>query len=444
MFERPKGGERAVLVHLNLHTGFDDESLEEFKELAVSSGAEPIAVVTGSRAVPHPRYFVGTGKAEEIKEIVCDEEADVVLFDHDLSPVQERNLEALFECQVLDRTGLILDIFAQRARSHEGQLQVELAQLRHLSTRLVRGWTHLERQKGGIGMRGPGETQLETDRRLIGHRIRTLKSRLEKVQRQREQGRKARRKADVPTVSLVGYTNAGKSTLFNNLTNAKVYAADQLFATLDPTLRKVKLPAGFPVVLADTVGFIRQLPHDLVAAFRSTLKETQDADLLLHVVDASSDERNDNMDQVNQVLEAIEAEDRPQLVVFNKIDLLEGMSPRIDRDEAGVPIRVWVSALSGAGLDLLNEAMAERVNTNMVHEILSLPATAGKLHAQLFEAGSVNQDDNQETGGWLMDVTLRRADWESLVKYEAVDQYIVDKQQSHPHDNQDKQSPACG
>lgn len=430
MFERPQGGERAVLVHLNLHTGFDEESLEEFKELTFSSGAEPVAVVTGSRAVPHPRYFVGTGKAEEIRQMVLSEKADVVLFDHDLSPVQERNLEALLECQVLDRTGLILDIFAQRARSHEGQLQVELAQLRHLSTRLVRGWTHLERQKGGIGLRGPGETQLETDRRLIGHRIRTLKSRLEKVQRQREQGRRARKKADVPTISLVGYTNAGKSTLFNNLTNAKVYAADQLFATLDPTLRRVKLPAGFPVVLADTVGFIRQLPHDLVAAFRSTLKETQDADLLLHIVDASSDERDDNMDQVNLVLEEIAAEDRPQLLVFNKIDLLEGVSPRIDRDENGVPIRVWVSALTGEGLDLLNEALAERTSVDMIHHVLLLPASAGKLHARLFEVGAVNQEKIQKMGGWVMDVTLRCTDWDSLVKYEAVDRYIVDNHTS--------------
>ena len=428
MFERPQGGERAVLVHLNLHTGFDDESLAEFKELVVSSGADPVAVVTGSRATPHPRYFVGTGKAEEIREAVLEQEADVVLFDHELSPVQERNLEALLECQVLDRTGLILDIFAQRARSHEGQLQVELAQLRHLSTRLVRGWTHLERQKGGIGLRGPGETQLETDRRLIGHRIRTLKSRLEKVQTQREQGRKARKKADVPTVSLVGYTNAGKLTLFNNLTDAKVYAADQLFATLDPTLRRVKLPAGFPVVLADTVGFIRQLPHDLVAAFRSTLKETQDADLLLHIVDASSEERDSNMQQVNLVLDEIGAENLPQLLVFNKIDLMDGMSPRIDRDEAGIPIRVWISALTGEGLDLLNEALAERVSADMIHQVLFLPASAGKLHAQLFEAGAVNQDEVQETGGWMMDVTLRRANWESLVKYEAVDQYIVENQ----------------
>jgi len=428
LFERPQGGERALLVHLNLHTGFDDESLEEFKELVVSSGAEPVAVVTGARTVPHPRYFVGTGKADEVKQAVIENEADVVLFNHELSPVQERNLEALLECQVLDRTGLILDIFAQRARSHEGQLQVELAQLRHLSTRLVRGWTHLERQKGGIGLRGPGETQLETDRRLIGHRIRTLKSRLEKVQKQREQGRRARKKADIPTVSLVGYTNAGKSTLFNNLTNAEVYAADQLFATLDPTLRKIKLPAGFSVVLADTVGFIRQLPHDLVAAFRSTLKETQDADLLLHVVDASSEERNENMQQVNLVLEEIEAEDRPQLLVFNKIDLLDGMSPRIDRDDAGMPIRVWVSALSGEGLDLLNDAIAERVNTDMIHHQLALPAEAGKLHARLYQEGAVNNEEMQETGGWMMDVTLRRADWDSLVKYEAVDQYIIENE----------------
>lgn len=428
MFERPQGGERAILVHLNLNTGFDEESIEEFKELVVSSGADPVAIVTGARATPHPRYFVGTGKAEEVRQAVIEHEANVVLFDHELSPVQERNLEALLECQVLDRTGLILDIFAQRARSHEGQLQVELAQLRHLSTRLVRGWTHLERQKGGIGLRGPGETQLETDRRLIGHRIRTLKSRLEKVQRQREQGRRARKKADVPTISLVGYTNAGKSTLFNSLTNAEVYAADQLFATLDPTLRRVKLPAGFPVVLADTVGFIRQLPHDLVAAFRSTLKETQDADLLLHVVDASCDERDSNIEQVNKVLDEIGADDRPQLMVFNKIDLLEDVSPRIDRDEAGVPIRVWVSALRGEGLDLLNDAIAERATSDMIHRILSLPASAGKLHARLFEAGSVNQDDIQEQGGWMMDVTLRRADWDSLVKYEAIDQYIVENE----------------
>ena len=425
MFERPQGGERAVLVHLNLNSGFDAESIAEFKELTLSSGAEPVAVVTGSRATPHPRYFVGTGKAEEIREIVEAENADVVLFDHELTPVQERNLEQLLKCQVLDRTGLILDIFAQRARSHEGQLQVELAQLRHLSTRLVRGWTHLERQKGGIGLRGPGETQLETDRRLIGHRISTLKNRLAKVQRQREQGRRARKKADLPTVSLVGYTNAGKSTLFNLLTKAEVYAADQLFATLDPTLRRVKLPAGFPVVLADTVGFIRQLPHELVAAFRSTLQETRDADLLLHVVDACSDERENNIAQVNLVLDEIEADERPQLMVFNKIDMLDGMEPRIDRDESGQPVRVWISALTGAGIDLLLQAITERVTSDIIQHTLLLPASAGKLHASLFELGTVNQENVSELGGWMMDITIKRSDWDRLVSHEAADQYIV-------------------
>ncbi|MDH5180646.1 MAG: GTPase HflX, partial [Gammaproteobacteria bacterium] len=296
MFERPHGGERAVLVHLDIHTDSDKDELREFRELAVSAGAEPVAVVTGSRRTPDPKFFVGTGKAEEIGDVAEQEKADVVLVNHDLSPVQERNLERLLNCRVLDRTGLILDIFAQRARSHEGKLQVELAQLQHLSTRLVRGWTHLERQKGGIGLRGPGETQLETDRRLLGARIKQLKQKLEKVRRQREQGRRARKRAEIPTVSLVGYTNAGKSTLFNRLTESAVYAADQLFATLDPTLRRVSLPNGQAMVLADTVGFIRHLPHDLVEAFRSTLQETEEADLLLHVVDASSEERQANID----------------------------------------------------------------------------------------------------------------------------------------------------
>ena len=303
MFERPQGGERAVLVHLDFPAEADREQLQEFRELAISAAAEPVATVTGSRTSPHPRYFVGTGKADEIKDVVSQTQADVVLFNHALTPVQERNLESLLECQVLDRTGLILDIFAQRARTHEGKLQVELAQLKHLSTRLVRGWTHLERQKGGIGLRGPGETQLETDRRLINDRIRQLNHRLEKVRRQRDQGRRARKRVGMPTVSLVGYTNAGKSTLFNTLTEAGVLVADQLFATLDPTLRRVELPGGYPMILADTVGFIRHLPHDLVAAFRSTLQETRDADLLLHVVDASDEQRDANIEQVNQVLE---------------------------------------------------------------------------------------------------------------------------------------------
>lgn len=430
MFERPQGGERAILVHLNFHNDAHNESPEEFKELAISAGVEPLIMVTGSRAAPHPRYYVGTGKADEIKQRVEELKADIVLFDHELSPIQERNLEKLFQCQVLDRTGLILDIFAQRARSHEGKLQVELAQLRHLSTRLVRGWTHLERQKGGIGLRGPGETQLETDRRLIANRIRQLKLRLEKVQKQREQGRRARKRAEIPTVSIVGYTNAGKSTLFNKLTAADVYAADQLFATLDPTLRRLELPAGFPVILADTVGFIRHLPHDLVAAFRSTLQETRDADLLLHVVDASAEERDGNMIQVDEVLREIDASDRPQLLVFNKIDLLEAQQPRIDRDDTGKPIRVWLSALQGEGLQLLLQAIEERLNADITQQHFVLPVAASKLHAKLYEVGTIVHDESLPEGDWLTTVILRRSDWDSLCKKEHADQYVIDEPQA--------------
>jgi len=349
LFERPGGGERAILVHLTLQSEQQREAASEFIELATSAGAEPLLTISGSRHAPHPRFFVGSGKADEIKQAVIDNDANLILFNHVLTPVQERNLEAHCECRVLDRTGLILDIFAQRARTHEGNLQVELAQLKHLSTRLVRGWTHLERQKGGIGLRGPGETQLETDRRLIGDRIRQLNKKLKKVQKQRDQGRRSRKRADIPTVSLVGYTNAGKSTLFNRITNANVYVADQLFATLDPTLRRVALPNTQVMVLADTVGFIRHLPHDLVAAFRSTLQETKDADLLLHVVDITAEERDDTIEQVNQVLAEIGASEVPQLMVFNKLDRLGNIEPRVDMWEdkpaSGVllkRVRVWI------------------------------------------------------------------------------------------------------
>ncbi len=319
MFERPEGGERAVLVHLEFPDDEQREALAEFRELVAASGARPVEVITGGRRAPDPRYFIGSGKAEQIRRLIAgDGRVDLVLFNHALSPAQERNLERLFQCRVLDRTGLILDIFAQRARSHEGKLQVELAQLRHISTRLVRGWTHLERQKGGIGLRGPGETQLETDRRLLAERIKYLRRRLEKVRHQREQGRRSRRRAEVATVSLVGYTNVGKSSLFNRLTRARVYAADQLFATLDPTLRRLELGNGCSAVLADTVGFIRHLPHHLVAAFRSTLQESRDAQLLLHVVDAGDPLRHEKMEQVNRVLKEIGAERVPQIEVYNK------------------------------------------------------------------------------------------------------------------------------
>jgi len=425
LFERPQGGERAVLVHVDLPAEADRESLQEFRDLVVSAGAEPVTTVTGTRSAPHPRYFVGTGKAEEIRAAVREAGAGIVLFNHALTPVQERNLEKLFQCQVLDRTGLILDIFAQRARTHEGKLQVELAQLRHLSTRLVRGWTHLERQKGGIGLRGPGETQLETDRRLIGDRIRQLRRRLEKVGRQREQGRRARRRAELPTVSLVGYTNAGKSTLFNRLTAAGVHAADQLFATLDPTLRRVELPTGYPMILADTVGFIRHLPHDLVAAFRSTLQETRDADLLLHVVDASDERRQGNIEQVQQVLEEIGAGERPVLTVYNKIDRLPGAEPRVERDAEGRPVRVWVSAITGEGIDELLGAIDARLDADMRRHTLHLPPAAGRLHARLHQMGVVSDEAPADDGGWHMTVTIRQMDWQSLDRHENISCFLM-------------------
>lgn len=298
MIDRPQGGERAVLVHVHFPAGSMQEDLDEFKDLALSAGADVLSVVTGTRKVPEPKYFVGSGKADEIRAVVLQHKADIVIFNHALSPAQERNLEKLCQCRVLDRTGLILDIFAQRARSFEGKLQVELALLKHLSTRLVRGWTHLERQRGGIGLRGPGETQLETDRRLIRNRIKFITARLARVRSQREQGRRARRKAIVPTVALVGYTNAGKSTLFNKITGADAYVANRLFATLDPTLRSIELPELGSVILADTVGFIRHLPPDLIDAFYATLEEICEADLLLHVVDASDERRLENIKEV--------------------------------------------------------------------------------------------------------------------------------------------------
>jgi GTP-binding protein HflX len=430
LFERPHGGERAILVHLDFYSEVAREELREFRELVISAGAEPVEVITGSRSSPHPRYFVGTGKAEEIKAAVEENEADVVLFNHALSPVQERNLEGLLKCRVLDRTGLILDIFAQRARTHEGKLQVELAQLKHLSTRLVRGWTHLERQKGGIGLRGPGETQLETDRRLINDRIRQLNKRLAKVERQREQGRRGRKRAEIPTVSLVGYTNAGKSSLFNRMTESEVLAEDRLFATLDPTVRRVSLPADKPIVLADTVGFIRHLPHDLVAAFRSTLTETRDADLLLHVVDVASEERQANIEQVNNVLREIGAQDRPQLMVYNKIDLLEKSEARIENDAEGLPARVWVSAITGEGLDLLSQAIEIRLYGETVEQQLCLSPGEGRLCAKLHELGAVREEHYDEQGNWRINVLLQRRDWNALCKNEELEKFIVEDSDS--------------
>jgi GTPase len=415
VFERPQSGEQAVLVHIQFDAESDQEDLHEFIDLVRSAGAQDISLVTGTRHTPDPRYFVGSGKAEEIRDQVMQHKAEVVIFDHALSPSQERNLEKLFECRVLDRTGLILDIFAQRARSHEGKLQVELAQLRHMSTRLVRGWTHLERQKGGIGLRGPGETQLETDRRLLAVRIKQIRARLERVNRQRDQGRQARRKAEMPTLSLVGYTNAGKSTLFNRLTGAHVYSADQLFATLDPTLRKLDLPDNQSVVLADTVGFIRHLPHDLVAAFRATLQETLEADLLLHVIDAHDERLEDNRAQVNDVLAEIGAGEVPQIEVYNKVDLLE-REAGIDYDAEGNIRRVWLSAHTGEGVDEFLEALARHFRAEQVHGWLALQPAEGRLRARLFELGAVQQETVDEQGSWHLEIQLPRKDFERVCK----------------------------
>lgn len=416
MFERYEGGERAVLVHVDFSDDSSKEDLFELSLLVSSANVDSTEVITASRSAPHPKYFVGTGKAEEIAAAVKACEADVVIFNHALSPSQERNLEALCKCRVLDRTGLILDIFAQRARTHEGKLQVELAQLRHISTRLIRGWTHLERQKGGIGLRGPGETQLETDRRLLRGRIKTILKRLEKVQKQREQGRRARKRAEMPTLSLVGYTNAGKSTLFNAITDSNVYAADQLFATLDPTLRKLTLKDVGSVILADTVGFIRHLPHDLVAAFKATLQETQEADLLLHVIDFSDSNYQDTIDEVNNVLEEIDASDIPQLLVCNKIDNMEGVSPKIDYNDEGRPIRVWVSAKQGIGLDLLSQALTERLSKTIVQQSLRIPPAFSRLRGVLYDLNCIDSESYSDNGDWLVEVRMLQADWKRLDK----------------------------
>ncbi len=426
MFERYQAGEQAVLVHLDFPDESSREDLNEFKMLVSSAGVQALSVVTGKRKTPHPRLFVGSGKVEEIRDAVHLAGANVILFNHSLSPSQEKNIEALCECRVVDRTTLILDIFAQRARTHEGKLQVELAQLRHMSSRLIRGWTHLERQKGGIGLRGPGETQLETDRRLLRERMVNIRKRLEKVEVQRQQGRRARTRAELPTLSLVGYTNAGKSTLFNTITQADVYAADQLFATLDPTLRKMDLSGVGRVILADTVGFIRHLPHDLVAAFKATLTETREAELLLHVVDISDERRSENIEQVEYVLKEIDADEVPQLIICNKIDNLDDIEPRIDRDEQGLPIRVWLSAQANIGVELLFTALAERLDIQVVNHQLNIPPSAGKLRGELYKLKCITSEVFDEQGHCHLEVNMPSREWQRLLanEYSELTNYI--------------------
>jgi len=409
-FERPESGERAILVHMDMAVEADQESPRELEELALSAGADPVEMLTGSRAKPSPKYFIGSGKLDELKQLVHQHEATLVIFNHAMSPAQERNVETELECRVLDRTGLILDIFAQRARTHEGKLQVELAQLEHMSTRLVRGWTHLDREKGGIGLRGPGEKQLETDRRLLRERVKTIHKRLQKVRTQREQGRKARARAEIATLALVGYTNAGKSSIFNKITAADVYAADQLFATLDPTLRKIELDDVGAAILVDTVGFIRHLPHKLVESFRATLQETTEAALLLHVIDCYDEERAKHIVEVDTVLSDIGAADVPVLQVYNKIDMLEGQGPRIDYDSEGRPARVWLSAVSGEGLDLMFKAITQLLSDDLIIEVIKVAPQHGQLRSLLFAKGAVVSETIEENGDMLISVRVQRKD----------------------------------
>lgn len=419
-FDRPESGEAAVLVHFDFNRYDDPEDPREFEELVLSAQGDPVAFLMGQRATPHAKYFIGTGKLQELHDLVKEHEAAVVIFNHVLSPSQERDIEKVVGCRVLDRVGLILDIFAQRARTHEGKLQVELAQLRHVSTRLVRGWTHLERQKGGIGLRGPGETQLETDRRLIRGRIRSIESRLEKVRKQRDQGRRSRRRAEVPTLSLVGYTNAGKSTLFNRLTSADVYAEDQLFATLDPTMRRIEVDQLGPVVLADTVGFISHLPHRLVEAFRATLEEVSSSELMLHVIDASAEEPEVNIQHVEDVLKEIDAIELPQLRVFNKIDLLPNASPKIDRDADGVPQAVWLSAANGEGVELLFTAITELLASERIQQIIRLQPNQSRLRAKLYELNAIINETHLDDGASELDINIAKSDFLRLLSAENI------------------------
>lgn len=425
LFDRQKDavgkGERTILVYIELTTGKQiPNSLDEFKQLAESSGLDIIDTVQVKLSFTKAQFFIGTGKVDELALIVDDKKIDLVVFSLALSPSQERNLEKVLKCQVLDRTGLILDIFALRASSFEGKLQVELAQLRHLSTRLVRGWTHLERQKGGIGLRGPGETQLETDKRLISIRIKNINKRLHKVHKQHDLGRKARIKNELPMISLAGYTNAGKSTLFNRLTKSKVYADDKLFATLDSTIRRVILPAAGEAVIADTVGFIQDLPHELVEAFKSTLEETRQANVLLHVVDASDINNRDKIDQVQEIIEQIEAQDIPSIIVMNKIDEISGFSPRLDKDDQGNIYRVWLSANTGEGIDLLYKALSQSLSGMMTFARIKLDVQSAYIRSEIHKVGFIQKEIMNEFGQWLLEINVTSHYLERLLDKQGV------------------------
>ena len=394
----------------------NNDDLQEFLLLAESAKVNVLQIMTTRRNVPQARYFVGSGKAEEIADAVHQLDVSVVLVNHQLTPAQTRNLENLCQCRVIDRTALILDIFAQRARSHEGKLQVELAQLKHLSSRLVGRKTRLDQQKGAVGLRGPGETQLETDRRLIKVRIAQLQNRLAKVEKQRNQNRQTRQKADIPTISLVGYTNAGKSTLFNFITQANVYAADQLFATLDPTLRRLQIQDVGTAILADTVGFVRDLPHDLVSAFKSTLQETVEASLLLHIIDASDNRKLENIEAVNSVLEEIKADNVPVLLVYNKIDLLVNVAPHIEYDDENKPVAVYLSAHSGGGIALLLEAIKVRLTNEILSFTLTLLPQEGKIRHALYQLDSICEEKISDKGEFILRVRVDKVEWLRLCK----------------------------
>lgn len=420
--------ERAIVVHVNFTKHDDIADLNEFKELARSAGANVVAELTANRPAPDVTYFIGSGKLEELQSALAASEASVVLFNHALSPSQQRNLENQLNCKVVDRTGLILDIFAQRAHTFEGKLQVELAQLQYMSTRLIRAWTHLERQKGGIGLRGPGETQLEVDKRLIRNKINVIQKRLEKVRKSRALGRQGRKRSNITTISLVGYTNAGKSTLFNHLTDSQVYAANQLFATLDPTLRRIQIPHFGPVVLVDTVGFIRNLPHNLVEAFRATLEETVEADLLLHVIDAHDPQHDLYIEQVNDVLKQIGADRKNVIEVYNKVDLLPNPEPRLERDAEGKVRNVWLSAVSGKGIELLFKGIAATLGNRIFIGVLTLGSDMGRLRAELYAHKCVKSETTTETGETQLQVLMPQAELEEICRHAGIEVNTVKKE----------------